>query len=244
MQPRASATPSTDRDQRPHRAMRAVPQPCSRDGRQIPAVTRSAPQSQPKLQAILRMALNGCALTCGAVVGGSDPADGRHGRGERDRQRVVALAQRAAQVEAVAAVLVAVRAELDAVEFDRRQPCRGRRRRDRAVGAVPEVRRATGEGGFVSPVDVADPRQFFLVLVEVRVGDQARGEQVEVHASRARSPARRRPTTLVGRSPPTARSVQSSCNVRSMWLNSFGDSALPNVSFTRRRCSFDGAAAS
>jgi hypothetical protein len=31
----------------------------------MPAVTRSGPQSQPKLQAILRSALNGCGLTCG-----------------------------------------------------------------------------------------------------------------------------------------------------------------------------------
>ena len=43
--------------------MRATAHRSSRTGRQIPDVVRAGPQSQPKLQAILRMALNGGSRT-------------------------------------------------------------------------------------------------------------------------------------------------------------------------------------
>ncbi len=46
-------------------ASRATRQRSSRAGFQMPAVCRSGPQSQPKLQAILRTALNGCGYSRG-----------------------------------------------------------------------------------------------------------------------------------------------------------------------------------
>ena len=47
------------------RAIRAVDQCSSRAGRQIPAVTRVGPQSQPKEQAILRMYWKGSWYAAG-----------------------------------------------------------------------------------------------------------------------------------------------------------------------------------
>jgi hypothetical protein len=44
---------------------RAVLHECSDTGRQIPAVTRSGPQSHPKLHAIFRIALKGWWFECG-----------------------------------------------------------------------------------------------------------------------------------------------------------------------------------
>ena len=102
------------------------------------------------------------------------------GAAEPHLELVAALAQDAGDVQSVPAMLVAHLGEDRAVEENR---CDG-------VDSVEHELMVLGRGEFcaaevqrrlVRPVDEADPGQQCLVDVEVRIGDETRGEEVEVH---------------------------------------------------------------
>jgi len=101
-----------------------------------------------------------------------------HRRAEAHHELVVALDERVAHVEPVRAVLVRRRADRAPVEQDRRH---GVQALEDEIGAVRGIRRPR-ECRRVRPVDESDPGQRRLVVVEERVGDETRGQEVGVHA--------------------------------------------------------------
>ena len=147
---------------------------------QMPLVATSMPQSQPKLQAILRSSLYGWWFACGRGPCSMDRA-ARSAPVRRIRRRWCSgRAAGAVDVETVAAVLVLGAADNHTVDLDGgdgveavRPPDRAGRRRRR-----PSRSRLS-----ISPGGVADPLLIGLVGPVERVGDQAGGEQVGVHAS-------------------------------------------------------------
>ena len=193
-------------------ASRAVVQRCSVTGRQMPAVTSSGTQSQPKLHAILRIPLKGWRLTCGRGPSSWLVCSVGVGLGgEVDGELVVARRRSdVTHVEAVAAVHVLRLAKEAPLRVDR-----GDGVQPAEVQVDPLAGRGRGgpEGRRVAPGGVPDPLEQPLVLVEVGVGDQAGGHQVGVHAAgHGRRHGRRSAASPGGTGPSSGRSVQPSCS--------------------------------
>ena len=184
LEPRRHAPRPGRRRRRPSRA--AVPRPAGpcasarpAPRRQMPAVTRSGPQSQPKLQAILRIALNGWAFVCTRGCWSTLACSVAVSWAAKSTTSSVSPApHQVGDVEPVGAVLV-------------RAARRGRGRRGATSATVSSPSKTSSTCSPSSGAAVASVvayRQLVrpihceagLVLVEVRVGDQPGREQVGV----------------------------------------------------------------
>jgi hypothetical protein len=100
-------------------------------------------------------------------------------RVEADGQRVPAGTQQRRDGEPVTAVHVLGAADLGAVQGDRGDGVQPGADQVHPVG----VAGLPGERGLVDPVGAPDPGEPALVVIQVRVRDQAGGEQIGVHAA-------------------------------------------------------------
>ena len=166
------------------------------------------PQSHPKLQADLRIASYGIGYGRGRApssdalrVGVAAPGCGRP-RSARCRRRAARRSRRAGSRGAgcaTSAMTVPVERDgrhgVEAVEDElvhgRRPPGRPRQRERRLVG----------------PVDEPDPREQRFVVVEVRVRDETRREQVQCGPRPVPMPRRPRSGMRSGTGPAAARTV-------------------------------------